>query len=491
MVKDIYNDSRDSLPQNLTNVNGILYFTAVDGIHGKELWKSNGTADGTVLVKEVVPGSINFGLGQFVNVEGILYFTTVDGVHGKELWKSDGTEAGTVLAKDIRQSTNKSVGRYTGKSFVKIDSFSYFMADDGIHGKELWKSDGTLEGTTMLKDIREGTESSSPRQLTVVNNTLYFVANDGTHGSEVWKSDGTSDGTKIAKDINIGGDSIEVQRMIELNNTLYFIIDLFKVGGGGGMELWKSDGSELMQVKTIGVGVYTPGRFIILREEEGTFTKVNDMLYFVANDGINRRQVWKSDGTSEGTLRVSNERYTRGTISNLTDVSGTLFFTAGTAEYGIELWKSNGSSENTTIVKDIAVGIDSSGPSKLTAINEKVYFFIDSALWESAGTDANTHMVKEFDSTSEYPHDMIKVNNTLFISTEYEGNPSILWKSNGTESGTEVLEDFNNILHDIDMFGFIDNDFLLRTRDRYGVAKLWKNDGTSDGTVVLSDGEVE
>jgi ELWxxDGT repeat protein len=81
-----------------------LFFTAADGVHGKELWKSDGSRAGTVLVKDIHPGA--FGAGgeypsELTGVAGKLFFASDDGVRGRELWKSDGRRADTVLVKDI------------------------------------------------------------------------------------------------------------------------------------------------------------------------------------------------------------------------------------------------------------------------------------------------------------------------------------------------------------------------------------------------------
>ena len=81
-----------------------------------------------------------------------------------------------------------------------VNGILYFSADDGVHGHELWRSDGTARGTRMVKDINPGPASGGPGYLTNVNGTLFFVASDGTH-RELWRSDGTEAGTTVVKEI--------------------------------------------------------------------------------------------------------------------------------------------------------------------------------------------------------------------------------------------------------------------------------------------------
>ena len=88
-------------PWNLTAVGNTLYFAAIDGTNGVELWKSDGTASGTVMVKNIRSGSLSSSPYEFTAIGNTLYFAANDGTNGIELWKSDGTASGTVMVKDI------------------------------------------------------------------------------------------------------------------------------------------------------------------------------------------------------------------------------------------------------------------------------------------------------------------------------------------------------------------------------------------------------
>jgi ELWxxDGT repeat protein len=207
--------TRDSWPQYFTDVNGTVFFTADDGVHGVQLWKTDGTESGTVLVKDI-PGGYRGALpGNLTNVNGTLFFTANVTSSGFQLWKSDGTEAGTVLVKDIRPGgINPSPGGLIN------DNGTLLFIIYAYPGRQLWKSDGTPDGTVLIKNFTGVTTSVA--SLTNVNGTAFFVASDGIQGAELWKSDGTTDGTVIVKDIRPGSAGSDPFELFNSNGTLFF-----------------------------------------------------------------------------------------------------------------------------------------------------------------------------------------------------------------------------------------------------------------------------
>ena len=137
-----------------------------------------------MIVKDINSGSSN--PNELTALGNTLYFQANDGTNGEELWKSDGTASGTVMVKDIRSGSSSSSPYY----LTAVGNTLYFQATDGTIGVELWKSDGTASGTVMVKDIVSGSGSGYPSSLTAVGNTLYFQADDGTNGNELWANMG-------------------------------------------------------------------------------------------------------------------------------------------------------------------------------------------------------------------------------------------------------------------------------------------------------------
>jgi len=344
MVTDLEASYSGSDPQELVDVNGILYFTADVTGSGRELWKSDGTEAGTVLVKDIYPG----GLGSFrygstptglVAGNGMFYFFATNSTNGRELWKSDGTEAGTVMVKDIVPGSASSQPTLT--PWTRFDGTDlYFSADDSVHGQELWKSDGTTAGTSLVKDIRPGNSGSNPARLTSVDGTLFFSADDGVHGGELWQSDGTELRTTLVHDTYPGILSSNPRPISAVNGQLMFAAN----DGVHGSELWTSDGTATgtRLVLDIMQGSQSSGISI--------FNVLGGKLTFVASDGVHASQLWISDGTATGTSMLRNIPPGSGSSdpSMPVDLNGQGIFTATNGQRRLQLWKTDGTPERTS-----------------------------------------------------------------------------------------------------------------------------------------------
>jgi ELWxxDGT repeat protein len=474
----------------IVEVNGVAYFSGNDGIHGPELWRSDGTTSGTSMVKDIRPagfGSLPFGL---TNINGTLFFRANDGFHGYELWKSDGTPSGTVMVKDITPGAQSSGSSLLANQMANAGGMLLFAYNDGAHGYELWKSDGTEVGTTLIKDIRT-VASSNPTYLTEVSGIVYFQAADDSHGYELWKSDGTPGGTVMVNDIITGATSSVPSNLTNVNGTLFFAA----YDATTGNELWKSDGSPggTTQVKDIRTGAN-------LSSGPGSLTNVNGTLFFQANDGTTGIELWKSDGSPGGTMEVkdirplalgSNPKY-------LTNVNGTVFFQADDGTTGAELWKSDGTPDGTMRVADIRTGSISSNPNSLTAVGGTLFFSANDGsgnkLWRSDGTGGTTAVSASLVSLQF----LSNVSGTLFFNAN-RGSGFELWKSDGTQAGTALATPFSapslfNGFTSVGGLAYFNADDGVHSGgngsfpilSQYG-GELWKTDGTAAGTALVAD----
>ncbi|MCL4202554.1 MAG: autotransporter-associated beta strand repeat-containing protein, partial [Pirellulaceae bacterium] len=502
MVKDINAGAGDAFYSGrdpfLTNVNGTLFFTANDGANGYELWKSDGTDAGTKLVKVINTrdGSSLCEPALLTELNGLLFFRAGAATYdmygpeldgGPELWVSDGTEAGTKRVKDI-----DTTGKFGGSQIREITNFNgtlFFRADDGIHGSELWKSDGTEANTVMVKDLRPGNQysHSGPSYLTPVGGKLFFVARDDEHYRELWVSDGTEANTYMVKDI--GNHWGEPWHLTAVGDTLFFYAN----DGSSGWELWKSDGTEAntVMVKDINPGTGTS------TNTWNSLTNVNGTLFFSANDGTNGYELWKSDGTEANTVRVKDiTGNAPSAFRDLTNVNGTLFFAAWDEENGFELWKTDGTPASTVLIKDIRPGSDSAYPGNLANINGTLFFSANDGsshyeLWKSDGTAENTVLVKDLNTATQNssPWALVEVGGTVFFSANDGTHGFELWKSDGATANTVLVKDINAGSGDSyprDLTN-VSGTLFFSANDGTNGYQLWKSDGTPESTVLVKN----
>lgn len=423
-------------------VGGTLFFSVRTTGTGRELWKSDGTAPGTVLVKDIRPGTLSSSPGGFVALGTALLFNASDGTTGTELWRSDGTEAGTQLVKDIQPGLNSAVDNTATRRRV-VGSTLYFAADDGVHGRELWKSDGTGANTTLVADVFAGSGASDPDGLVELNGTLYFRAASDTGGSELWKSNGSPGGTSQVIDLFPGlGSGMSTASLPGASaDAIYFAGD---DGTGSGYELWKSDGTaggtELVADISAGPanGLSSP----YPSSEPGASidqAEWGDRIFFAGDDGTHGLELWVTNGTSAGTSLFLD--ISPGAASSsprqFQKAGNRLYFFADDGTHGVELWKSDGTVGGTAMVADLGIvpppppsaGVFNRGRTTL-ALNGKLLFVESTKLWASDGTAAGT-VVLHSDIATYFGGPGTLSGYAYFVASDYT-----LWRTDGTVAGT-------------------------------------------------------
>ena len=178
--------------------------TPADSQNGVQFWRSDGTTAGTVVADDFAPGFAGTPMADFLTLGDTILFNGVTDTGDFEMWRTDGTAGGTFLLKEIASSEALSQHQFTGFSQVTAGGLLYFTALDPALGTELFISDGSAEGTRLLREIFPGNApfGPAPTQLTAFGDRVLFTADDGKNGRELWLSDGTEAGTALLIDLN-------------------------------------------------------------------------------------------------------------------------------------------------------------------------------------------------------------------------------------------------------------------------------------------------
>jgi ELWxxDGT repeat protein len=288
---------------------------------------------------EGVPLSSNPGPG--LALGPIVLFAADDLVHGRELFASDGTAEGTRLVADINPGTapntitdplgvppNVGLGSQP-RDLVALGSRALFVADDGSSGSQLWITDGTWRGTRRVTRLQAGQDGSSPHDLVAWRGAIYFIARLGD-GEGLWRSDGTAAGTVLVSDLVLAGSATRATRLTAAEHRLFFA----GFNEATGTELWTSAG-------TAGTtGLVTDLRPGVRGAMPQGFAVVRDVLLFAADDGVAGMELWRSDGTAAGTYRLSD--IAPGAASSNPGpfwvVGDQVLFGADDGDHGRELW---------------------------------------------------------------------------------------------------------------------------------------------------------
>jgi ELWxxDGT repeat protein len=434
MLKDINPGSAASAPTNFVTMGDSVYFLA-----GGNLWKTDGTESGTLNVATVFSRNLAVAGSQ-------LFFEGFTAVANWEPWVSDGTNAGTRMVADILPGTNGSLDSDYGRlGFTPFGSQVLFLANDGIHGREMWISDGTAAGTRMVRDVVPGAVGmwdSGFAYITVLGSRAFFSASDAEHGQEMWVTDGTDAGTALFADLTPGTASSNAYDFVVSGGKLFFVAgEDFETGS----HLWVTDGSVTGTHRLGGAGGLGLALNIV-----PALRPINGNVYFAGVTGLTGGEPWVTDGTDAGTRMIANlgaDRAPSSFPSGLTAAGNLLFFSVIEGTF-----------------------------SPTTNIPE-------SSLWRSDGTAAGTFKLLE---TGQHPGGLMAAGPLVFFS--YLGSSSTLLVSDGTVAGTKSADDFLRRFGQsggIETFFPFGDTLFAAVYDPYRIdSTLWKTSGAPDAAAT-------
>lgn len=449
LLKDIKPGVEGSEPRGWGILHDRVFFLADDGINGHEIWSTDGTAEGTALLKNIATGTAN-ALAQFgaiaVTGDKLHLLAGTAGQFSPDLYMSDGTEAGTTLKFNFEEGSGILLGRtdtdliyFNARKLYKTNGSSddvtlvkdlsnevggfgysfrpyYTLGNKLIFalsifspvmiGNEYWVTDGTDEGTHMLKDIYPGSGSGSTGNAAVLGSMLVFDGLTPDTGSELWSSDGTEAGTILLMDINPGDASSKPSAFTLFKNKIVFSA----FDDDHGREMWVTDGTA---AGTVLLADVVPGA---AGSEPVGFTVVGDQMLFAAYDEELGWGLWKTDGTSDGTIFVSDiepGKEIANVPTNFKSTGDKLYFTTRDAAHGAELWTSDGTASGTYVIDRIP-GPEGSYPSLLTPINGLLYFKSQAGFWRTNGTVTGTLKVADLE-----PMQIVNLNNWIYFSAPH------------------------------------------------------------------------
>jgi len=513
-----------------------LFFTADDGVHGVELWTSDGTAVGTFQVADLLPGAGSSAPASFALFQNKVFFSAAAG-SDRGLWVSDGTAGGTRL---VKGGSSGAASLHNPGRLQPLANVLVFLASSPAGGYELWRSDGTARGTVPLFEIEPGAASPSIGSFTVLGKRLLFpawdrkrgselwatdgtpggtrpltnlpargrligegtprfslgartvfLADDGVHGAEPWVTDGTPAGTRMLADVcpgacsSVGGDLSLDTATVRLGSRLFLPLT-----DARGHELWSTDGTAACTrlVKDI-----CPGA---CGSQPQVFGAVQGRVFFIAADGQSGVELWATDGTAGGTVRLTDFAddhpfsFSGSDYIESAALPTAFLFAADDSQHGHELWRSDATAAGTGLVVDLAHrDLGGSFPCALAAANGRLWFAANDGehgyqLWTSDGTSAGTRSVYEgLPPSSQCPllPGTVEAGGKTFLLFG-DSSPRSLWVSDGTPSGTLALTDESSLRIDSGLFPVGSHVLFFSSEE-----VLWSSDGTIAGTVPVKN----
>lgn len=427
LVRDINpTPGASSLPIYLEACQNKVFFNADDGVHGQELWASDGTYAGTNMVIDLVPGPDGSVPQWMTCVNDLVYFQADNNGDGLDFYVTNGTSEGTIRLADVKEDGDPFPPGcwFGGFATSGTETLAYFWGEHTATGTELWRSDGTVPGTFVTSELAPSNHPNSAiNVMQGVGPLLYFsaVGNiDPIPGFDLWRSNGTLSGTYKLKELR------SVLRLTGVGDLVYFSGE---DDSGAGQELWVSDGTVAgtRMVKDIHPTGHGEPRHL---------TNVNGRLFFTVFEPTVRRELWVSDGTDDGTRLVAEINTTGGAnIRYPAPMGDSLVFLANDGVHGDELWISDGTEEGTRLIADIVPGPGSLDIFEVQPANGKVYF-----VGTTSSSDADLQRLWVTDGTAEGTYRVAERLHTWDPIITWELTPvgDLLFFSGGLFTGTEL-----------------------------------------------------
>lgn len=343
-------------------VNGQVFFSASEDQFGEELWVTDGTREGTQVVVDINQvGSSSPGF--FTPVGDELFFTTrnTQFSNGFQLWKTDSTAQGTelILENIIPTLSSENLTAVIDDEFFFVGQVFDEGFQSNLIGLYKVNSTGDVQLLPNVSNIRNSL-------LTVAEDNIFFFGTDSSGNSGLLNTDGT------LQDAQFIGDTGTVLSTAVIEDTLFLAIN--PIGEDVGIELYRTDGDgELELVRDIRPEQRVSGTPINEGSNPENLTNVSGTLFFTADDGVNNRALWKSDGTTEGTelVRVFEDETIFRSFQEINDEL--YFFTQDGINRLLSLWKSDGTTEGTVQIRQSSEDF-SFGSQLLTEFNDMPFF---------------------------------------------------------------------------------------------------------------------
>ncbi len=488
---------------DLAAVGGTLFFTAAGSwSRGYELWKSDGTVAGTVEVKDIHPGT-SVGESSYpaalTDLGGVLLFSANDGVHGRELWRSDGTAAGTVLVRDVRPGSADGLPWYGRRPMAVQNGRVLFAADDGISGSEPWLSDGTTAGTVQLADLVPGPAPGLTHRAIEtgagIGGRFWFAAQTAGLGAELHVSDGTLAGTRRVADLWPGAGGSLPRAFAPLpGGGIAFAADAV----GQGPAVFTSQG-------TLTTTLQRADRFLTAIDYTGSaaplgLAELDGRLLFAANDGVTGHEPWVSDGTAAGTSRIADLKpgplpsiWNGDPVAAYTHDWVTLrhgrhlYFMADPGNVPVHLHRTDGTPAGTSLVQSFQpypsgganMGYQLRGIVHRGAIYLMAFGPGGWGLYRGYGEPPQFARLRPIAGNYE-AFQFAGAGDLVYLVAGWSG--SGLWRSDGTQAGTFWLNP-SQVME----LAPLGRRLVFVGRDTTRGEELWITDGTAAGTVPLAD----